>query len=130
MRYLSVEEVLTIHDYVVQQFGGSPEILDWDRLHSSLETPRQTMWGEDLYPDLFAQAAILFYLLIKNHPFADGNKRTAVLVLIEFLERNGCTLTASNEELYDFTIAVATSKLGKEETTTWIKGHTMPVGPD
>lgn len=79
------------------------------------------MFGEELYPDLFSKAAILFYLLVKNHPFVDGNKRTAALTLIEFLERNGYTLNATNDELYQFTIDVASSVLTKEEVELWIR---------
>jgi len=60
-------------------------------------------------------------LLVKNHAFVDGNKRTAALVLIEFLERNGYTLGTTNDELYQFTIDVASSVLTKEEVEVWIR---------
>ena len=79
------------------------------------------MFGQELYPDLFSKAAILFYLLVMNHAFVDGNKRTAALALIEFLERNGRTLDATNDELYQFTIDVAVSVLTKEEVEMWIR---------
>lgn len=121
MNYLTAEELLAIHLVAIQEFGGSPEVLSFERLRSCLETPQQTMFGEDLYPDLAAKAGILFFLLVKNHPFMDGNKRTAVLALLELLERNGSTLKASNDELYEFTIDVATSVLDKEQVTWWIR---------
>jgi death-on-curing protein len=85
------------------------------------------MFGEELYPDLFSKAAILFYLLVKNHPFIDGNKRTAALALIEFLERNGYTLSATNDELYQFTIDVASSVLTKEEVELWIRDKAIKL---
>lgn len=81
------------------------------------------MFGEDLYPDLASKAAIFFFLLIKNHPFMDGNKRTAVLALIEFLERNGLTLEVEKQDFYNFTIDVATSKLDKDQIADWIRAH-------
>jgi len=80
---------------------------------------------EELYPDVFSKAAILFYLLIKNHPFVDGNKRTAFLALMRFLNINGYTLDATSDELYQFTVDVASSALGKEEG--WIRDKTIKI---
>ena len=74
VKYLTVEEVIATHDHAIREFGGSPELASVARLESAVATPRQTMFGQDLYPDLFSKAAILIYLLIKNHPFVDGNK--------------------------------------------------------
>jgi death-on-curing protein len=65
-------------------------------------------------------------LLIKNHPFLDGNKRTAFLTLMRFLDINGYTLSATNDELYQFTIDVASSVLTKEEVETWIRDKAIP----
>ena len=121
MRYLTSDELLAIHLEAINEFGGAVEILDFEKLKSCLETPQQTMFGEDLYPDLVSKAAIMFVLLVKNHPFMDGNKRTATLALFEFLERNGHTLAATNDQLYEFTLNVATSVLGKDQVATWIR---------
>jgi len=120
MRYLTVDEVIFIHDEMIRQFGGSYGLMSYERLESSVAAPRQTIFGEELYPDLVSKAAILFYLLVKNHCFVDGNKRTAAVALIEFLERNGETLAATNDELYQFTMDVATSVLDKDEVAAWI----------
>ena len=60
-------------------------------------------------------------MLIKNHPFVDGNKRTAFLALMRFLNINGYTLDATSDELYQFTVDVASSVLGKEKTEIWIR---------
>ena len=121
MDYLSLDDVLAIHLLAIQEFGGSPELLSVDRLESCLETPSQTMFGDDLYPDIVSKAAILFFLIVKNHPFMDGNKRTGALVLLEFLERNGHTLDVNNDELYQFTMDVVTSVLEKDQATEWIR---------
>lgn len=121
MEYLPVDDVLAIHLLALEEFGGSPEILSIERLESCLESPRQTMFGKDLYPDIESKAGILFFLLVKNHPFMDGNKRTGVLALLEFLERNGYTLETNDEELYQFAIDVATSMIEKEQVTEWIQ---------
>lgn len=121
MEYISLGDVLAIHLLAIEEFGGSPEILSVERLEACIESPRQTMFGDDLYPDIESKAGILFFLLVKNHPFMDGNKRTAVLALLEFLERNGYTLETNNDELYQFTMDVATSLLGKEQVGEWLK---------
>lgn len=123
MEYLSVDDVLAIHLLALEEFGGTPEILSQDRLESCIESPRQTMFGQDLYPDIQSKACILFFLLVQNHPFMDGNKRTGALALLEFLERNGYALNTNNDELYLFTIDVATSVLDKEQVIEWIRIH-------
>lgn len=93
MEYLELEEVLRIHERMIVQYGGSFGILNQAALESSLAAPQQTMFGEDLYPDVTSKAAILVYLLIKNHPFMDGNKRTAFACLMRFLHVNLLAVT-------------------------------------
>jgi len=128
MRYLTVDEVLVLHDYAIERFGGSPGLASLERLEASLAVPMQTMFGQELYPDLWSKAAILCYLLIKNHPFVDGNKRTALYALLRFLELNGYTIAvADNDELYRFTMDVATSALDKEEIEAWLRMHTRKL---
>lgn len=127
MEYLSLDDMLAIHLLALEEFGGIPEILSQDRLESCIESPRQTMFGDDLYPDIESKAGILFFLLVKNHPFMDGNKRTGVLALLEFLERNGYTLDTNNDELYQFTIDVVTSVVDKEQVTEWIRGRLKEI---
>ncbi|MBL7183173.1 MAG: type II toxin-antitoxin system death-on-curing family toxin [Anaerolineae bacterium] len=128
MRHLTIDEIFAIHDRAIREYGGSPELLDLGRLEATLAVPRQTMFGEELYPDIFSKAAILFYLLIKNHPFVDGNKRTAFLALMRFLNINGYSLNATNDELYQFTIDVASSVSTKEEVEMWIRDKTEQWG--
>ena len=126
--FLALEDVLWIHDEVViKEFGGSYGVLSLASLESAVETPQQTMFDEELYPDLISKAGMLFYLLVKNHCFIDGNKRTATLSLIEFLERNACTVEATQNELVQFALAVATSALDKEATITWVREHLQAI---
>jgi len=127
VHYLSSAEVLLIHDHAIREFGGSFGLMSPGRLEASVVALRQTMFGQELYPDLFSKAAILFYLLVMNHAFVDGNKRTAALSLIEFLERNGYTLDATNDELYQFTIEVASSVSTKEEVEMWIRDEAIKM---
>lgn len=81
-----------------------------DRLESCLKTPFQKFGGKSLYRGLVGKGAILFYLMVKNHPFQNGNKRVAVMTLFYFLHRNGWWLTVSNNALYVFANEVAKGK--------------------
>lgn len=78
-------------------------------LESCVLTPFQRFSGKALYPTLVARASILFYLLIKNHPFQNGNKRIAITTLLTFLYSNNKWLKADTQELYNFTVWVAQS---------------------
>ncbi len=78
-------------------------------LESCVVTPFQKFSGKDLYPSLVAKASILFYLMIKNHPFQNGNKRIAITTLFVFLHSNNKWLRADSQELYNFTVWVAQS---------------------
>ncbi|MBI4670944.1 MAG: type II toxin-antitoxin system death-on-curing family toxin [Chloroflexi bacterium] len=124
MKYLELDEVLRIHERLIIQYGGSFGVLNQGALESALAAPQQTMFGQDLYPEIASKAAILFYLFIKNHAFMDGNKRTGFACLIRCLNVNGYVLNAAGDELYQFTMDVATSVLDKEHVTEWITERT------
>ena len=91
-------------------------------LERSLEAPFQTFGGKQLYPSLIKKASILFYLMIKNHPFQNGNKRIAMTTLFIFLFQNKKWLQVDNQELYNFArwVAESNSKL-KEDTVRAIE---------
>ena len=78
-------------------------------LESCVVTPFQKFSGKSLYPSFIAKASILFYLMIKNHPFQNGNKRIAITTLLTFLYGNGKWLKVDTQELYNFTLWVAQS---------------------
>lgn len=80
-----------------------------DKLESCLKTPFQTFDRKSLYKSFEDKASMLFYLMIKNHPFQNGNKRVAVLTLIYFLYENKRRLRTSNKDLYEFSKKVASS---------------------
>src|SRR3989344_4436390 len=81
-----------------------------DKLESCIETPFQTFDKKSLYQGLVEKSAMLFYLMVKNHPFQNGNKRIAITTLIFFLVQNGKWLSISNESIYEFACKVAESK--------------------
>jgi death-on-curing protein len=108
---------------VIQLYGGSFGLRDEGLLESALVSPRQTMFDEELYPDLATKAAILLIGLVKNHPFMDGNKRTAFLATLRFLEVNGATLLADEDELFNLIQSIVSSQVEKGQVTEWFQTH-------
>lgn len=99
-------------------------------LESCLLTPFQKFGGKYLYPTLVSRAAMLFYLMIKNHPFQNGNKRIAITTLLLFLKQNRKWLNADSEEFYNFTKWIAASPADAKEQTVsaieqFIKKHVI-----
>ena len=113
--------IITVADVEYLAFRLAKEHLSFDEpipdfstrlpniLESCVVTPFQRFSGKSLYPSLVAKAAILFYLMIKNHPFQNGNKRIAITTLLTFLLGNNKWLQADSQELYNFTVWVAQS---------------------
>ncbi len=92
---ITVDEVLVLHDLSINFFGGSPGIRDINLLESAVARPFQTFNNNDVYISVFEKATALLESIVKNHPFADGNKRTGFLSSLIFLKRNNLKLIAS-----------------------------------
>lgn len=125
--YPSVEDILMLHEFLIEEIGGSSGVRDRGLVESAVFRPRQFFGGDDLYPGLFQKAAALFESLVKNHPFVDGNKRTAALSAVTFMQRNGMRVTASNEELVTFTLSVATNSPGIDVIAAWFEAHSAAI---
>lgn len=121
--YLTVEEILRLHFQVVEDFGGSHGVRDEGRLLSVEGAPRQEVFGQEQYPNVFEKAAVYMRNIIADHPFADGNKRTATTVCGVFLIRNGYRLAAAPKELEDFAVKVATDHLHVPAIAAWLRSH-------
>ncbi len=119
--YLSVEQILALHEALVDAFGGSAGLRDRGALEAAVARPAMTFDGEDLYPDLAAKAAASMQSLVSNHPFADGNKRVGVHAAEFFVERNGQALEADDDELERLTLTVAEGKVAVEALTIWFR---------
>ena len=111
MKYLSPEQVLFIHSRLIDTTGGSHGVRDIGLLQSAVSRPKATFGGKDLYPDIFRKAAALMESLARNHPFVDGNKRTAITSAAVFLGMNGYRLDTTQKELERFTLSVAVGRL-------------------
>lgn len=99
MKYLGVEEILRLHFQIITDFGGSSGVRELSRLKSVSEAPRQEVFGLAQYESVFEKAAVYVRNIIADHPFVDGNKRTAITCSAVFLLRNGFKLTATTQEL-------------------------------
>lgn len=93
------ERVLLLYQLIVEETGGLFGIRDENMLESAIEAPYQTFDGKELFPTKLEKAARLGYGLISNHPFADGNKRIGVYIMLSFLEVNGIYLSFTDEEI-------------------------------
>lgn len=127
MNYLTPEQVLFIHYRIIEETGGSHGIRDVTLLQSALARPMATFDKNDLYPDIFSKAAAFMHSVIKNHPFVDGNKRTAVTTASLFLLRNGYCLRSSNKELERFTLNVTAKDVELHEIAKWFKRYSIKV---
>lgn len=98
------KEMLSYNEPIPEFYTRFPNILE-----SCLITPFQSFSGKSLYPSLISKASILFYLMVKNHPFQNGNKRIAITTLFVFLYKNKKWMEVDSQELYNFTVWVASS---------------------
>ena len=110
MRYLSLEEILSLHSLLIDQSGGSTGLRDRGALESAVAQPEASFGGEDLYPNLVGKTAALGHSLIQNHPFIDGNKRIGHAAMEVFLVLNGFEIEASVDEQEEIVMGVASGQ--------------------
>jgi death-on-curing protein len=115
--------VLAIHDRQLAEHGGSGGVRDEGLLESALARPQQLYAYGDPPPDLADLAAALAYGFARNHPFVDGNKRTAHVAYRTFLALNDADLVAADEEKYLTMLALAEGKLSESEFASWLRAH-------
>lgn len=123
MRFISLEEVLTIHDRMLEIGGGRAGVHDFALLHSAVERPKAHFGGEHLYATVWLAAAALMQSLVKNHSFEDGNKRTAYFSTMRFLHKNGYFLSPPDQETLACMVAVDVEHKSVEEIAAWLEAH-------
>ncbi|MEG3900484.1 type II toxin-antitoxin system death-on-curing family toxin [Microcoleus sp. B4-C5] len=116
--FVSKSMVLSIHARQIERFGGTPGVRDEGLLESALAQPQATFGGQFLHSTISEQAAAYLYHIAMNHPFIDGNKRSAFAVTDTFLRLNGGALNLTDDEVYDLVMRVARGTMTKEELTT------------
>ena len=123
--FVTVEQILFIHDQLVKRFGGSFGIRDMGLIESAAARPQATYGGEYLYGSLFDKTAALLQSLLKNHAFVDGNKRTALTSASLFLSLNSYKLISTHGKEVQFAINVDNARLSIEEISSWLEKNTL-----
>jgi len=113
--FLTLAEVVNVHTDQIRRYGGQAGIRDFWLLESALAQPEGTFGGEWLHKDRYEMAAAYAYHLCQNHPFFDGNKRTALACALVFLELNRVSLKDPKGVLKDAMLRVASGKMDKKE---------------
>ena len=124
MILLTKEQILMLHEKLIDRYGGTHGVRDNALLDSAVFSPNQTFDGNDIYPTVKEKAVRLCYGLVQNHPFHDGNKRIGALALLVTLDLNHITLSATNEELTGIILSVASSSASDRELLSWVIDHT------
>ena len=127
--FLALDDVLALHARSIEQFGGSHGIRDVGLLESALAMPAAGLGGDYFHPTLHEMAAAYLFHLCKNHPFVDGNKRTALASAAVFLQVNGRRLVAEPDALYEMVHGVAADAVSKAEAAVFFEKHTVPRLP-
>jgi death-on-curing protein len=115
--HLGIGTVVEIHAEAIKQFGGLDGVRDENLLASAVLAPQSTFGGKSPYRDLVEIAAAYLFYICKNHPFLDGNKRTAMIAAIVFLRINGIEPLPDSTEWEKLMLDVAASKINRDETT-------------
>ena len=120
----TIEEVVAIHDIAIREFGGSLGLRDAGALESALMRPQL-----GYYDSLIEEAAALMESLAMNHPFVDGNKRTAFYVTDTFLRKNGRFIDCDNDEAYAFIMQLFTTNSFRfAQLREWLEEHVRSFG--
>jgi death-on-curing protein len=122
--FLTLDEVLEIHRNQIETHGGRTGVRDMDLLQSALAMPHAGTGGEFFHADVFEMAAAYLYHIIRNHPFADGNKRVAAMSAFVFLRLNGHTLQATAGAFERLVVAAAEGKVDKATIARFFQEHT------
>ena len=123
MKYISSHDILIINALIIEQTGGADGGRDTHLLASAAERPRATYAKKELYRGIFEKAAVYLESLTSHHVFIDGNKRTSLAVTARFLFLNKYELTATNKEVEEYTVDVATGEHEIKEIAIWLKKH-------
>ena len=124
---LTLADLLLIHEQLILRFGGMRGVTEqgFGKLEAAVAAPYASMFGEDLYPDLPAKAAALFWGVARSHGFSDGNKRVALVAVLDLLHRHGCELAVDDDTLYGFVISTADT-LTRDDVSDWFRMHVRP----
>lgn len=118
---IGMQDVLNIHDILIDQFGGSKGVRDKGSLESAIHRPFATFDNQDLYQSPSEKAAAILESILINHPFIDGNKRTAYVLMKLILLDNDINILSSQDEKYKMVIAASKGEMRFGEIKEWIE---------
>jgi len=121
--FLTLEEILAIHENRIRKYGGSSGIRDLDLLLSAIGNVEATFGGEYLHQTVYEMAAAYLYGICRNHAFLDGNKRTALACALAFLGLNDVRIDSTEDDLYDLVIGVAEGRVSKAAVAVFFELH-------
>lgn len=124
-RWIAKDEMLEIHSKQIARYGGLPGIRDEGLLESALARPRNLAAYEDV-TDPIRLAASYAYGIARNHPFVDGNKRTAFVAAAFFLMVSGLRIRTSQQDVIDTVLALAAGTLTETDFAIWLRANTAP----
>lgn len=130
VRFLPIEIILAIHDDQIRLYGGAYGLRDAAGLDAAFHMPQAQFSGQFLHSTVFHMAAAYGFHLCQNHPFLDGNKRTAGMAMFTFLKLNGLEPIATESDYYAVMMAVASGNMTKEELADWLQTAVQGTPPD
>lgn len=127
--YIQAKEAIATNALLIkrQTPGEEIRVKDPSMLESALARPQQTVFGKDAYEDIFYKAAALLESLVKNHAFANANKRTAIVLCRVFLKKNRMNFQPSQYEFEEMPVAIATNKVDLMAVAYWLKENSKPL---
>lgn len=125
--FLTLTEVMLIHQNQIENYGGSLGVRDKGMLEAALAQPESSFGGTFLHPDIYSMAGAYLYHIAMNHPFVDGNKRVATVSSLMFLELNDYELVVDENLLEETVLKVAASQLSKDKLIEFFRAYTQPI---
>jgi death-on-curing protein len=124
--WIDTRDALAYHDLALVHHGGAPGVRDKAGLEAALARPKNLLaYGEK--PTVFQLAAAYAYGIARSHPFVDGNKRSALIVAITFLEANGFEVVGPREDEYLMFFGIAEGRVSEDQLAQWIEENSAPV---
>jgi death-on-curing protein len=123
MNTLGLEQLIALNMAAINKGGGSSGVRSVARLESVVASQTQAVFGEDLHKTIFDKAAAIIRGIVQDHPFVDGNKRTAMLAGLSMLDINGVNISLDAGEVENFAVKIAVENLSVEEIASWLKSH-------
>lgn len=123
----TVQDIHELHTQLEDVFVLSSGVRDENLLASAVNTPFQTFMGNDLYPSIYDKAAQLCYGIANNHPFIDGNKRTALHSMYVYLIINGYDITATQQDVENLIINIAAGRIHNTDLSKWPQDNTIKI---